>query len=196
MPPNLSTPDDMSVAFHMAVSSPEIDWSFAEGILEIFSFLWTELLAAVDNDIECINFGEAVWYNNNFDSNLAKLSRGGDCRRVRKSLVFITHMINGESDCILIVSAEMFDSLASIILQPMLSSQEDNERKLVYLIAKNQDMAIDGSISRLIDSFIYSRKEKVSIAYNVLKILSAFECIHISNGTKIPKALIKILIKK
>jgi hypothetical protein len=93
IPPTLSTADDISTAFHIAVNGPEttlscpdIGWSFAEAVLERFSFLWTKELETVGNRVNNSFFGKAVWRTNNFDSNMVKLLNGGDCWRLRKSL--------------------------------------------------------------------------------------------------------------
>lgn len=48
IPAILSTADDMSAAFHIAVNGPEIDWPFAEALLEKFSFLWNDDLILRD----------------------------------------------------------------------------------------------------------------------------------------------------
>jgi hypothetical protein len=42
IPAILSTADDISTAFHIAVNDPEIDWSFAEALLERYLFLFQE----------------------------------------------------------------------------------------------------------------------------------------------------------
>jgi hypothetical protein len=180
------------------VNGPEIDWPFAEMVLERFLFLWNEEKAIADSE-----FRQAVWYGNNFDSNIVILLRGGDCWRVRKSLELIQKIVEGAHN--ITVYGDFFDSLASILLQPIRSSKEDEERKLVYLIATNQDRSLDFGVSRLIHSFLYSRKGKTDIAFSILKIISAFVCQEDSDGTNednletaadITNALIKTLIEE
>jgi hypothetical protein len=206
IPAILSRPDDISVAFHIAVNNgPAIDWPFAEAVLERFLFLWTEekMEIMIDyNDDD--NFRECVWYNSNFDRNMIKLLQEGRLLgRVSKSVELIQKIVDDVH--YLDVSASFFNSLASILLKPVLSAQEDEERILAYLIVKNQDKSIDCSISRLIDSYIYSRKGKTRIACNVLKIISRF-IVHensdrdnkdnFENALKISKALVKVLIEE
>jgi hypothetical protein len=168
IPAILSTPDDLSVAFYIAVNGPDIDWPRAEAVLERFLFIWTEQgERMIDSFIR-----QNVWDHNNFESNIIKLIKGGDCWRVRKSLKLIQNVVVDCTD--LGVNVEVFDSLASMLLHPLRSSAEDAELKWVYLITKNQDSAIDSDISRLINSFLYSRKGRSSIVHNVLNIISAF----------------------
>jgi hypothetical protein len=144
---------------------------------------------------------------NDFDLNIVILLQGGDCWRVRKSLELIQKIVGDAHNSIIRKlirdDDEMFDSLASILLQPIESSDENEKRSLVYLIAKNQDKSIDFGIARLIDSFLYSRKGKTDIARNVLKILTVFidqeqgnEDFILNARSNIPKALIKTLIEE
>jgi hypothetical protein len=164
IPTTLSTADDVSAALHIAViNRPKIDWPLAELALERFSILCTEELMTDRT------FCQNVWSENCFDNSMVNLLMGGDCWRVRKSLGLIQNIVINAHD--LTVSAGFFESLASILLQPMLSAVEDDEMKWVSLIAKDQNMALDPGISRLINSFLYSRKGKSSIAYNVLNII-------------------------
>jgi hypothetical protein len=172
IPPTLSTADDISVAFHIAVNGPIIDWPFAEIVLERFVFLRTEEFAMSENMVVVSGIVDTVWISNDFESNIIKLLEGGDCWRMRKSLESLSKIVGNASD--LSVSTEMFKSLVSILLQPIRSSAEDDMLEWVYLIAKNQTKAIDHGILRLINSGLYSRNEKTSIAYNVLKIISSF----------------------
>jgi hypothetical protein len=204
IPPILSTADDISTAFHIAVNGPEttlscpdIGWSFAEAVLERFSFLWTKELEKVGNDVTKSTFGKAVWRTNNFDSNMVKLLNGGDCWRLRKSLELLVKMVG--DPCDLPVSVEIFESLASILLQP------DEDVEWAYLIAKNQKIAVDHGVLRLINSFLYSRKEKRKIFCNVLEIIKGFanDEVGSSDNTtnfclseKVPEALIKILVEE
>jgi hypothetical protein len=76
IPSTLSTADDISTAFHIAVnglettlSCPDIGWSFAEAVLERFSFLWTKELETVGYNVNKSAFRKAVWQNDNFGSN-------------------------------------------------------------------------------------------------------------------------------
>jgi hypothetical protein len=68
-PAILSTAGDISAAFHIAVNDSEIDWPFAEKVLERFLFLCTEEQATVNNDmINGINdaFRKAIICSHNF----------------------------------------------------------------------------------------------------------------------------------
>jgi hypothetical protein len=210
IPTVLSTANDVSVAFHIAVNNSEIDWPFAEFVLERFSFLWTKEKAMIHNKVEDSVFRQDVWYNNNFDDNMVKLLQEGDCWRVRKSLNLIDEIVDDADD--LTVSVDIFNSLACILLQPMQSPEEYEERKWVHLIVKNQDKPINQDTSRLIDSFLFSEEGKVRISCNVLKIITTF----INDNTEhdedfqggrsnednfihasiIPKALVEILSEK
>lgn len=209
IPTVLSTADDVSVAFHIAMNSPKIDWPFAEFVLERFSLLWTEEKAMIHNKVEDSAFRQNVWYNNDFDDNMVKLLQEGDCWKVRKSLELLDEIVEDADD--LTVSVEIFDSLALILLQPMQSSEEYEERKWVYLIMKNQDKPITQDTSRLIDSFLYSEEGKVRISANVLKIITTFindnteddedfdlgsNKVHFLDASNIPKALVEILSEK
>jgi hypothetical protein len=60
IPDILSTSDDISVAFHIAVTGPEINWPFAEMVLERFAILWIEELRTIDNDVENSIFRQNV----------------------------------------------------------------------------------------------------------------------------------------
>jgi hypothetical protein len=192
VPAILSTADDITVALHIAVNGPNIDWQCAETVLERLSILWTERLAKEDNTLHsfakifCNNasFRQYLWLDNCFDSNLVRLFEGGDCWRVRKSLELIHKFVDDAWD--MAVSSKTFDALASIILQKMQSFEVqyfNEEWKWAYLIAKNQDCQVDDDILRLINSFLYSRKGKTAIACNVLKIVSAFISDDICGGT-------------
>lgn len=204
VPPILSTADDISSAFHMAVNCPVINWALAETILERYLFLWTEELATVDNVINKSVLRNTTWLMNGFDTNMVKLMGGGDCWRLRKPLEVLSKLIDNDRDCDIVVSAEFFDSLASIISHPMRSSLDDEEMKWAYLITSNQDKVIDHGISRLINSYLYSKKGKTSIAYNLLKILSALvlkdstsvNSYYLSIVPNIPQALINILCEE
>jgi hypothetical protein len=53
IPTTLSTADDVSVALHIAVSGPKINWYSAELVLERFLFLWNEEpCVLMDDDID------------------------------------------------------------------------------------------------------------------------------------------------
>jgi hypothetical protein len=203
-PATLSTADDVSVAFNIAVNGSEIDWPLAEMVLERYVFLWTEEVVIVDDIVVGDNdFLITVWENNDFESNIVKLLKGGDCWRVRKSLDLIFGMVWPDKYT-MSLSMEIFDSLAFIILEPTESSPQIGENSSIFLIAKNQKRAIDNDISRLINSFLYSHKKKISISYKALKIIREFvnsepfprNKSHFSNATNIPKALIKIFIEE
>jgi hypothetical protein len=157
IPATLSTADDISVAFHIALNGLEIDWPLAEMVLERFSSLST-----------WSSFGRNVWTGNNFDSNMIKLIKKGDCWRLRKSLKFIKDIVYYDFS---IGSVEFYDSLASLLMKPTISFQEDEEMEWASFIVRKQDKAIDLGISRLINSFLYSRKGKTEIAWNVLNII-------------------------
>jgi hypothetical protein len=144
IPPTLSTADDVSVAFHIAVNGPVIDWSFAEIVLERYLFLKIEDYSGF-HEIGVNGFVETVWHNNDFESNMIKLLEGGDCWRVRKSLESLSEIVGNASNN-LSVSSEMFKSLVSILLQPIRSSAEGEMLEWVYLIAKNQTKAVDHGI--------------------------------------------------
>jgi hypothetical protein len=142
----LSTVDDISVAFHIAVNGPVIDWPFAEMVLERYLFLGAKKhLDQSENMLVDSGFDYSVWYSKNFERNVASLLRGGDCWRVRKLMESILKMVGDKCD--LPVGAEFFDSLASVILQSMTSSLEDgDELKWAYLIDKNQEITVDHGI--------------------------------------------------
>jgi hypothetical protein len=87
----------------------------------------------------------------------------------------------------------------------MRSSLEEEEMKWVHLIAKDQEIAIDHGVLRLINSFLYSRREKNIVVCNTLKIISAFiftemspedNVIAFTRARDIPKALVKILTEE
>jgi hypothetical protein len=206
----ISTADDVSIGFHHAVNSgPHIDWSFAELVLERYSVLLTEELEMVDNVIINSVFVKLVWMNDIFESNLVNLLKGGDSWRVRKSLKLILQIVGDWRDYDslrdLTVSVNFFDSLAFITLQSKKSSQDDEEMKLVHLIRKKQKNTIPLGILRLINSFLYSRKEKTNIACNALRIISALideeispkgNRVHFTEAPNIPKAIVQFLIEE
>jgi hypothetical protein len=170
IPTSLSTADDVSVAFHIAVNRPNIDWHLAEVVLDRFSILCTKELT-IDR-----SFCQTVWNINNFENNMVKLLKGGDCWRLKKSLKLIQNIVVSAHD--LTVSASFFDSLASVIWDLRFPADVEEERKWAYLIAKNQDTLTDRYFTdryfpRMINSFLYSQKGKSSTTYNVLKIISA-----------------------
>jgi hypothetical protein len=204
IPGTLSTADDISVAFDIAVDNPQnkVNWPLAEMVLERFSFLWAEELSTVDFVIENSVFGKEVWKANRFYSNMVELLEGADRWRVRKSLEILSKLVDMDGDCDLSLSNGFFESLASIILQPEQAIFVDKERVWIHLIAKNQNKTIDQGISRLINSFLYSRKEEIKIVGNVMNIIyiSTYKrngirnCIHLSQAESIPKALVSILV--
>lgn len=135
---------------------------------------------------------------------IVKLLRGGDCWRVRKSLDLIFGMVWPDYQYTMSLSVEIFDSLASIIVEPTELSLQIEENTSKFLIAKNQKRAIDNDTSRLINSFLYSHKKKVRISCKALKIIREFvsseifpeNSSHFSNAPNISKALIKIFIEE
>lgn len=219
IPTTLITAHDISVALYLTVydpdrnwiflrTDPNLNWSFAEKILKRFFFLWSEDLLTFQNEtdhigsIKCSNFGKTVWGSNYFDGNMVKLLNGGDCWRVRKTLELISDNFKGMTSN-LIVSVAIFDSLASTLLEPL--HLGDGSNYWIYLIAKNQDRVVDCDISRLINSFLYSREGKTSIARNILKIIYSFceekyrrqtSTLRLSHSRKIPEALVKVLIEE
>jgi hypothetical protein len=204
IPAILTTPDAISGVFHIAVNGSTIDWPLAEAVLERFLDLWTEEIEYDYYQIEQKGrFGKFVWRNNNFCSNVAQLLRGGDCWRVRKSLELITSIV--WDACDFTGNAEMFNSLASIILQPRPFYEVDTELKWIFLIEKNQEKPMNNDIVQLINSFLYSREGKNTIFNYVLNTICGFICdegsegsnqeniIIITDETDVPEALIIIL---
>lgn len=131
----LSTADDVSVAFHIAVNRPNIDWNLAEVVLDRFSILCTEELM-IDR-----SFCQTVWNINNFEINLVKLLKGGDCWRLRRSFKLIQNIVVSAHD--LTVSASFFDSMASVIWDLRFPGCVEEEQNWDYLFAKNQDTLTD-----------------------------------------------------
>lgn len=69
-PAILSTADDISVVFNIAVNGSEINWPLAEMVLDRYVFLWTGEIKSVDDIIVGDNdFIITVWKNNDFESN-------------------------------------------------------------------------------------------------------------------------------
>jgi hypothetical protein len=99
---------------------------------------------------------EAVWDSHNFDRNVATLLGSRDISIVNKLLeLFNTFQPFGSE---FTISVEFFVALASILITL-------DDRKWMYLIAKNQDREIDHGISRLINSFLYhGRKKRILFA--------------------------------
>jgi hypothetical protein len=114
IPDNLSNADDLSVALDIAVNGFIMEWPLAETVLERYLFLKTEELDEWGSDDSSYN----VWEMDGFESNFAKLLKAGDCWRVRKSLELFLKMLGDKYDCGFEGSTEIFESLASIILQP------------------------------------------------------------------------------
>jgi hypothetical protein len=207
IPPALSTADDISVAFHLAVNGPEINWPFAEEVLQIFVSHSIERFVSEfeinDTDLEFYIFKESVWKDNEFDDNMVKLLNGGDCWRLRKSLKLLSALVDPEiGNCDFKVSIEIFNSLASVILHPTRSSLKDDEIKWVHLISKNQEKAIDQDITRLINSFLYSRNEITAITSTAQRIIYLLindkgspevNEFNFRESRKIPIVLVKIL---
>lgn len=137
---------------------------------------------------------------------MVKFLDGGDCWRLRKSLKLIMALVDpGISYYDFKVSVEIFNSLASIILQPTRLLLRDDEIKWIYLIAKNQEKEIDQDTIRLINSFLYSRKGVTAITETVQRIIylnindkasPEVNGFNFRKSTYIPKALVKILIEE
>jgi hypothetical protein len=195
----------ISIALYIAVNAPVIDWPFAEAVLERYLFLGTEESGTSVNMFLDNGFGEAVWEGNCFKSNLVKLLGGGsDCWRVRKSLELLLIMVG--DTCNLSVSVEIFSVLGHIVLKSIRSYRmRADDTKWAFLIAKNQEITVDHGILRLINSYLYSRKAKNTIAYNILKMISAFiafnpptvspedNVVSLSKAVMIDSALVNIL---
>jgi hypothetical protein len=139
-------------------------------VLGRFLIFWTVELGTVDGNAEETVFRENIWKFNDFDSNMVILLQGGNCWRVSKSLELMLKLVDGSD---LEISAELFDALASIVLHPVLADLLNEELQWAYLIAKNQEKAIDNGISRLINSYLYSWKGKSVINFNVINIIDA-----------------------
>jgi hypothetical protein len=102
-------------------------------------------------------------------------------------------------------NAEMFNSLASIILQQRQFCEVDNEMRWIFLIEKNQEKPINNDITQLINSFLYSREGKNTNVTYVLSIIYGFICDEDDEGsdyenitiiideTDVPNALVSIL---
>jgi hypothetical protein len=104
-------------------------------------------------------------------------------------------------NCDFKVSIEIFDLLASVISHPT----NEKDIKWVHLISKNQEKAIDQDITRLINSFLYSRNEITAITSTAQRIIfllinnkSSPEVneFNFRRSTSIPIALVKILIEE
>jgi hypothetical protein len=204
IPPILSTADDISVAFGIAVDNPyiaRIDWPLAEMVLERFLFLWTAELVTVDLMTVDSVFGNKVWEANEFYGNMVELLKGGDRWRVQKSLEVLSKLVDKDGDYSLSLGNEFFESLASIVLQPEQAIFIDKERVWIHLIAKNQNKPIDQDISRLINSFLYSRKEETTVTKYIVDTIHGFinqkvgiheNCIYLSDAPNVPLALVRL----
>jgi hypothetical protein len=73
------------------------------------------------------------------------------------------------------------------------------------LNCKNKEREIDRDVSRLINSFLYSRKERRAITYNALRIMHAFidqlphnqaKTVRLWKGENIFEALVKVFIEE
>jgi hypothetical protein len=209
IPTMLLTVDDISAALYVAVNGPEINWPLAEIVLERFSSNWIpEGATVVDTGIANRRFKEEVWGCNSFDGNLVRLLREKDCWRLKRSLELIMNVVGVSST--FAVSRQIFESLALIALQPIQSLLDDGEMKWTHLISKNQQNAISLEIPRLINSFLYSRKEKTIITFNALKIvyeltdpdicpqenlINFAQACHFAYGSNIPKAKLWLPLK-
>jgi hypothetical protein len=201
---DLSTPTNISEALEIAVNGPERDWTFAVKIIERFSIIYTELRETEDYDNEMNNYDvmepdeflEYVWHGHNFQGNVARLLHSGNISIVTKLLELFNQYFPFGSE--LIISVEIFDALSCILI-------EMDDRKWIYLIGKNQEKEIDHGLSRLINSFLCSQKEKEIIISSVLKLMCHFTQFNDSNfdnmsnildAPNVSKALVKILIEE
>jgi hypothetical protein len=170
---DLSTPDDISQALQNAVNGPGRDWIFAAKIVERFTSCYWALIESEDDDdsdgdddeLEPEEFLQAVWASYNFQRNLARLFCSGNVSIVNKLLESFDHINPFSSEVPL--SAKIFDSLASILITV-------DDRKWIYLIAKNQEKEIDHGISRLINSYLCTQKDKDVVICNALKLMWSY----------------------
>jgi hypothetical protein len=143
----LSTADDLCVAFHIAVSGSKINWRSAESVLERYLFLLNEDYCYRDGTGVLVKYvwSENVWKSIWFKVDIVTLLKGGDCWRVSKSLDLLAEIVCDDYDHRLKVTAEFFNSLASIFLQlPPFSVEE--ELKWAFFIAKNNEKTVDPGI--------------------------------------------------
>lgn len=75
-------------------------------------FLWNDEKTVADRE-----FRQAVWYGDNFDSNIVILLQGGDCWTVRNSLELIQKVVEDAHN--ISIYGNFFNALASILLQPI-----------------------------------------------------------------------------
>lgn len=205
---DLFTAEDISVAFNLAINGTGMNWTLAEEILERFPLVRESMWDGCDEDggdddeiHEGVNFFLGyVWLKNDFDRNVLKvvnLLKGVDSWRANKFLGLIFDTILDQNYVYIEISVEIFDSLASLLLTK-------DERNWPYLISKNNGWKIDNGLSRLINSFIYSPKDRGELSYNVLEIMTYFtserNCkenyINFLNAPNIRKALVKIFVEE
>jgi hypothetical protein len=193
---NLANADDVSVAFHFAMSGSEIDWTLAEKVLEKNSSLKDAIVRIHDEDenwdvrYEPVgDYSVYIWENNNFDINILKLLKEVDYWRLRKSLELIFDV---KTQRYVTISVDIFDSLALVLLA-------EDERNWIYLIAKNKENGIDSGILRLVNAFIYSPE----LILRIVEIMQYFteghneeNSINFLNALNILKALVKTLTEQ
>jgi hypothetical protein len=75
------------------------------------------------------------------------------------------------------------------------------QREWIHLISKNQNKSIDHDISRLINSFLYSRKEETTVTKYIVDTIHGFinqkvgiheNCIYLSDAPNVPLALVRL----
>lgn len=141
-------------------------------------------------------FLEDVWHGQDFQGNVARLLHSGDISIVTELLNLFNQYLPFESE--FEISVDIFDALSCILI-------EMDDKKWIYLIGKNQEKEIDHGLSRLINSFLCSQKEKQIIICSVLELMTNFtsfndsDCYTMSNilnAPNISKALVKILLEE
>jgi hypothetical protein len=171
-PISILTTDDISVAIHVAVKGPQINYHLATMALERFLHLWRMELKLVE--IENINvFPNEVW-TRTFLNNIVKLFKGGYGRELYESLHLLQSLTRNESE--LECTPALFDELSLILLQRNTLTVENEQRNWAYLILKNGEQKIDHGISRLINSFLFSSRKDtiINITSNALLTIRNF----------------------
>jgi hypothetical protein len=54
------------------------------------------LILLTEEHVQDVDFCQKVWNSNNFDSNMVKLLKGGDCWRIKKSLELIQNIVDND----------------------------------------------------------------------------------------------------
>jgi hypothetical protein len=158
-PETLSTADDMIVAIHVAVNGPVINYRLAEMTLHRFECIWYEEMKALEHNRKNRNkFPQAVW-TDNFLGNITKLFKLSENTEIFNFIRLIKDLTDSETclEC----STGLFDALSLVLLQQIaLPVSENVHRNWAYLISKNRQVNIDHGIARLVNSFLYSSREK------------------------------------